>query len=103
MKAGRKILDGLTEALAHSRGETTEAREFTVRVPDMIDVKSVRSKLGLTQHEFALQFGFKLETVRNWEQAKRVPEASARVLLKIIDNEPLAVMKVLSMEERRLA
>lgn len=103
MAAGRKILDGLTEALAHSRGQTTEAREYTVRVPDVIDVKAVRSKLGLTQHEFALQFGFKLETVRNWEQAKRVPEASARALLKIIDNEPQAVMKALSMEDRQRA
>jgi putative transcriptional regulator len=102
MKAGRKILDGLNEALAHSRGES-EAREYTVRIPDMIDVKAVRSKLGLTQMEFAMQFGFKLQTVRNWEQAKRVPEASARALLKIIDHEPQAVMKALSLEERRMA
>lgn len=96
MAAGRKILDGLNEALAHTRGEYSEAREHRVKIPDMIDVKTVRSKLGLTQAEFAMQFGFKLETVRNWEQAKRVPEASARALLKIIESEPAAVQRALA-------
>lgn len=96
MAAGRKILDGLTEALAHTRGESGQAKEYHVRIPDMIDVKAVRSRLGLTQAEFAMQFGFKLETVRNWEQAKRVPEASARALLKIIENEPEAVRRALA-------
>ena len=97
MANGRKILDGLIEALAHSRGEPSGATEFPVRIPDMIDVKAVRSKLGLTQAQFAMQFGFKLDTVRNWEQAKRVPEAPARALLKIIENEPQAVMRALAM------
>jgi putative transcriptional regulator len=96
MAAGRKILDGLAEALAHTRGEAGAVKEYRVRIPDMIDVKAVRSRLGLTQAEFAMQFGFKLETVRNWEQAKRVPEASARALLKIIESEPDAVQRALA-------
>jgi len=96
MGNGRKILDGLNEALAHSRGEDTGAASFTVRIPDAIDVKAVRAKLNLTQAEFALKFGFKLDTVRNWEQAKRVPEASARALLKIIDHDPETAMRALA-------
>ena len=94
--AARKILDGLNEALAHSRGHL-EARETPVRVPDMIDVRAVRASLGLSQTEFALMFGFKLDTVRNWEQAKRVPNAQARALLKIIESEPAAVKRALAM------
>jgi len=97
MAAGSKILDGLTEALAHARGEATEAKQTRVLIPDMVDVKAVRSKLGLTQSEFAMRFGFKLDTVRNWEQAKRVPEASARALLTIICAEPDAVRRALAM------
>lgn len=96
MAAGRKILEGLTEALAHTRGEIADAAVYRVEIPDAIDVKAVRAKLGLTQAEFAMQFGFKLETVRNWEQAKRAPEASARALLKIIEKEPLAVQRALA-------
>ncbi|HEV7659933.1 MAG TPA: helix-turn-helix domain-containing protein [Allosphingosinicella sp.] len=97
MAAGSKILEGLTEALAHARGESTDARQVEVRIPDMVDVKAVRQSLGLTQSEFALRFGFKLDTVRNWEQAKRVPEASARALLTIIGAEPEAVRRALAM------
>jgi putative transcriptional regulator len=94
--SGRKILDGLNEALAHSRGDL-EAREYPVRVPDMVDVRAVRASLGLSQAQFALKFGFKLDTVRNWEQSKRVPNAQARVLLKIIESEPDAVKRALAM------
>ena len=97
MAAGSKILEGLTEALAHARGEATGAQQFDVRIPDMVDVRAVRQSLGLTQSEFAMRFGFKLDTVRNWEQAKRVPEASARALLTIISAEPDAVRRALAM------
>lgn len=96
MSAGRKILDGLEEALAHARG-TIAAPEHQIRIPDMIDVRAVRSALGLSQAEFALKFGFKIDTVRNWEQAKRVPNAQARALLKIIESEPDAVKRALAM------
>ena len=95
MSAGSKILDGLKEALAHTQGNLV-ATEHAIRVPDMIDVRAIRSALGLSQTEFALMFGFKLDTVRNWEQAKRVPNAQARVLLKIIDHDPDAVKKALA-------
>lgn len=96
MSAGSQILEGLTEALSHARGELV-AREIPVRVPDMIDVRAVRSSLGLSQAQFAMMFGFKLDTVRNWEQAKRVPNAQARALLKIIGSEPDAVKRALAM------
>jgi putative transcriptional regulator len=96
MTAGNAILEGLNEALAHARGEV-DAIEHPVRIPDMIDVRAVREHLALSQAQFALKFGFKLDTVRNWEQAKRVPNASARALLKIIETEPEAVKRALAM------
>lgn len=94
--AGRKILDGLGEALAHARGDL-EAREVPVSIPDMVDVRTIRGQLGLSQAEFALRFGFSIDTIRNWEQAKRVPNAQARALLKIIEAEPDAVKRALAM------
>lgn len=94
--AGRKILDGLSEALAHAKGEL-DAREVPVRIPDMIDVRAIRTDFGLSQAEFAMRFGFNVDTVRNWEQAKRVPNAQARALLKIIESEPEAVRRALAM------
>lgn len=95
MSAGDKILKGLEEALAHAQGGLV-ARESSIRVPDMVNVREIRNSLGLSQAEFAMMFGFSLDTVRNWEQAKRVPNAQARVLLKIIDHDPDAVKKALA-------
>lgn len=94
MVAARKILDGLSEAVAHARGDL-RAREVRIDVPDAIDVRAVRASLGLSQAQFAMMFGFKLDTVRNWEQAKRVPHAQARALLRIIEKEPDAVKRAL--------
>ena len=66
-----------------------------VKVPLSVDVQAIRHKLGLSQREFALRFGFSLGTVRNWEQGHRGPEGSARALLTIIDREPEAVERAL--------
>jgi putative transcriptional regulator len=91
-----KIAEGLVDAIAHARGGMVGVRERNVRVPDNINVQSIRHKLGLTQHEFALQFGFSLSTIRNWEQGTRVPPGPSRVLLTVIDKEPEAVRKALA-------
>jgi putative transcriptional regulator len=99
--SGRKIIKGLEQALAHARGEATNIRERTVHVDDNVNVRAIRKKLALTQHEFALQFGFSLAAVRHWEQGSRLPEMSARVLLTLIDRDPDYVRQALGMNEHR--
>ena|SRR3990167_10964878 len=96
MSAGNKIITGLTEAVSFARGHVGGAQVREVKVPQQIDVQAVRRKLGLSQREFALRFGFSLGTVRNWEQGHRVPEGPARALLTIIDKEPDAVVRALA-------
>ena len=90
-----KIKAGLEDALAYVRGDRSAARASTVAIPRSIDVRAVRRKLGLTQAEFALRFGFPLATLRNWEQGHRTPEGPARVLLTLIDRIPDQVNKAL--------
>ena len=46
--------------------------------------------MGLTREAFAMRFGLRLGTVRDWEQRKRRPEGAARVLLTVIEKEPEA-------------
>src|SRR5215204_3177920 len=104
--SGRKIIKGLTQALAHARGEATNVRERTIHIDDNVDVRNIRKKLSLTQQEFALQFGFSLAAVRHWEQGSRIPEMSARVLLTLIDRDPDYVRRTLRIDEeppRRVA
>jgi putative transcriptional regulator len=66
-----------------------------VHVPDDIDVRAIRTKLGMTQDEFAGRFGFSVNTLRHWEQGKRQPEGPTRAYLLVIDRAPKAVQKAL--------
>ena len=92
-KAGDSILRGAREALAYAQGK----REgFIAHVPEKLDVKAIRQRLGLTQAEFAARFGFDLRAVQNWEQHRRQPERPARAFLRVIDREPQAVMRALA-------
>ena len=91
-----KILQGMRQAVAHARGEAVDARVTEVRVPAEVDVRAIRRRLGLSQEEFALRFGFSPGSVRNWEQGHRLPQGPARVLLKVIEKEPEAVDRALS-------
>lgn len=92
-KAGGSILRGAREALAYARGE----REgFVAHVPEQVDVKAIRKRLGVSQTKFATEFGFALDAVRNWEQGRRQPDVAARAFLMVIDREPDAVRRALS-------
>jgi putative transcriptional regulator len=90
-----KIKAGLEDARAYLDGNA-DKRHYRVHVPDDVDVKKIRSRLGLSQEEFAQTYGFALSAVRDWEQGRRRPERSARILLKIVDQEPEAVTRVLA-------
>jgi putative transcriptional regulator len=93
-KVGKQLLAAAREARAFARGEAVEG--FRVHVPDQIDVKAVRNKLGVSQTEFATFFGVDVASVRNWEQGRRRPEGPARVLLKVIEHRPEAVREALA-------
>ncbi|HUB11625.1 MAG TPA: helix-turn-helix domain-containing protein [Acetobacteraceae bacterium] len=80
-------------ARAFARGELREG--CVVHVPQAVDVKAIRGKLGLSQAAFALRYGFSVAAVRDWEQGRRQPEQAARVLLLVIDEAPQTVERVL--------
>ncbi len=59
--------------------------------PGVVDVRSLRDRLGLTREEFALRYGLEVETLRNWETGKREPDRTARSYLTAIENDPVGV------------
>ncbi len=67
-----------------------------MHVPERIDVRAIRTKLGMSQAEFAAAFGLSLSTLRKWEQEGREPEGPARAYLKVIAHNPQAVREVLA-------
>jgi putative transcriptional regulator len=62
------------------------------RVPT---VRALRTKLNLTQEEFAARFHLPLGTVRDWEQGAHRPDKAAQVLLTVIARDPDAVARAL--------
>lgn len=93
---GSEVIEALHNAVAYAKGETTKGRAHRVLVLPQVNVRRVRRKLGMSQNDFADQFGISAATLRNWEQGRRQPEGPARVLLTIIDREPAAVQRVLA-------
>jgi putative transcriptional regulator len=93
-RAAASIRKGLEQAVAYSRGGASPGG-YRVHVPAHVDVRAIRSRLGLTQHVFAARFGFSVNTLRHWEQGKRVPEGPTRAYLQVIDRAPAAVEKAL--------
>jgi len=93
-KVAESIRRGLEEALAYAEG-TADASRYGVHIPEDIDVKAIRAKLDMTQEEFAGRFGFSVNTLRHWEQGRRVPEGPTRAYLLVIDRNPKAVQKAL--------
>jgi putative transcriptional regulator len=75
----------------------SELKKFKRVIPTKkIDVKAIRDKLHLSQDEFAGYFGVSIRTLQEWEQHRRLPSATARNFLKVIDCEPKAVLRALS-------
>lgn len=91
-KAFDKIAAGLADAAAYAAGDTSRG---VAHVPESIDVRAVRARFGLSQDKFALRFGFDLRALQDWEQGRRAPDRSTRVLLRVIEREPEAVERAL--------
>ena len=58
-----------------------------------LDVASLRKRLGMSQKQFSETYGFPKSTLQKWEQGTRSPTGGARVLLRVLDWEPMAVRK----------
>ena len=57
--------------------------------------RRVRRRLGFSQAEFAARIGVSLDTIRNWEQGKRLPTGAAKALLRVLDKAPEAALVAL--------
>jgi putative transcriptional regulator len=78
---------------------TSVAQAMTTVTPEMATspvVRDLRRRAGLTQQEFAARLGVPVETIRNWEQGKRMPRGPARALLAVIAHAPETVFAALA-------
>ncbi len=87
----QELLESVREGGAILRGERKPSREFE---RDDADVQAIRERHGLSQPKFAALMGISVGTLRNWEQRRRRPEGSARVLLRVVARHPEVVLEV---------
>lgn len=88
-----ELLASVREGGAILRGEQAPSRRFEVSAPD---VKQIREQYDLSQSEFAALLGVSIKTLQNWEQGRRAPHGTARVLLQVAARHPEAVWDVVS-------
>lgn len=84
-KFGEELIESLTEAVAHARGEKSGVRVHTIQVPD---VRAIRRSLHMSQERFAMTYRIPLATLKNWEQGRRHPDAPAAAYLQAIAKRP---------------
>ena len=60
------------------------------------NVKKLRERVGMTQDEFAATYRIPVGTLRDWEQRRKMPDATARAYLMVIARDPKAVAGLLS-------
>ena len=93
-RVGKDVVAGLKEAISHARGEIgLPAREY--EVPGPVDVRAIRARSGLSQSEFAREYGFSVRTLQEWESGGAKPPSAVRAYLTVIDRNPKAVRAAL--------
>ena len=78
------IAAGLEEAVHYARGEQVSG----IRITEVPDVKRIRTKLGMTQEQFAATYRLPAGTVKGWEQKRRKIDSTAAALLRTIESYP---------------
>ena len=86
---GDDLIQSLTEALAHAKGEGPAL----VHVP--VAPREVRKQAKLTQAQMAPLMGMSLSGYRKWEQGTRRVSGPAATLLRVLEREPEAVKRAL--------
>lgn len=96
MKAAafQELLESVRDAGAYLKGNR-KAVARTDRISPR-SVAAIRAKLKLSQAQFARAFGISLDTLQNWEQGRRQPTGPAKVLLRVAERHPEAVLEAVA-------
>jgi putative transcriptional regulator len=89
-----QLVTGVKEMKWHMAGRPVRgARVSEVYAPD---VRAIREAASISQAQFAKLIGVNLRTLQNWEQHRTRPTGPARVLLKIVANNPKAAVEAIN-------
>lgn len=81
--------DLLESAKQMRRGQA--ARVTKVKLPQAAEA---RSRVGLSQQEFARLLGVSARTLQDWEQGRREPTGAAKMLLRVAVAHPEILLEL---------
>lgn len=90
------ITDEQIEAAAAEEGPYTPEMEDSIRV--IHAVRRARKATGLSQSRFAERYGFNVRTLQGWESGRFKPDTATQNYLRLIENDPERVTKVIAAE-----
>jgi putative transcriptional regulator len=88
-RIGDDLIQAMTEALAHAKGEGPAVMH------EAITPRDVREQAKLTQAQMAPLMGMSLSGYRKWEQGQRRVSGPAAALLRLMQKEPDLVKRAL--------
>jgi len=89
----QELLESVKQAKEIMQGKREPSRKFVFNKKP--NAKDIRTKLNLTQNEFAHLMNISIHTLRNWEQGRREPEGPAKVLLNVANNHPEILIEMI--------
>jgi putative transcriptional regulator len=98
----KQRFDRLVQSLDEVRIQVATGR-FAGRISevDADDIRTLRTRSGMTQAQFAATFGIGLGTLQKWERGERRPSGAAKSLLKVMQADIPAVVKALGVTPLR--
>lgn len=88
---GNTVQDLLKRGIKTSFTEI-ELRELGVEIPEIEieakDIQKIRKRIKLSQSVFAKVLNVSPSSIRQWEQGKRTPTGSTKVLLELLRRDP---------------
>ncbi len=94
-RVGKRLITAMREVVDHAEGKVALPMRY-VDVPEDVDVKAIRSRLGLSQAEFSRRYALSQRSLQEWEQGRRRPEGAVRAYLTVIERNPKAVEEALT-------
>jgi len=94
---GSDLIEAMKEVAAWKRGEIALPVREIDPMP-AVRVKAIRKGAASSVKEFERRFHVPARTLEGWEQGRRKPDLTARILLTVIEKAPEAVERALAAE-----
>lgn len=89
-----QLVAGVKEMKRHIAGKAVRGSRVSEAAEP--DVRAIREAASISQAQFAKLIGVNLRTLQNWEQHRTRPTGPARILLRIVSNNPKAAVEAIN-------